>query len=350
MSAACELPWYGELWMNASPRPESRMELLHAAGHEIGPAQQMDRDALGHREQLVLGGDDAAGEVPALIQDHRAPGPDQRVGHAADDRRVAAREHGQVDRVEGAVSATVSGGTELLCVRGRVRPATATGMITIVPLALRVASAPRSRTMLVPGSSSTAGPRTSAIRAEPDHRHLAPALAAHVHLRACSRCRSRRPARAPGPDRLAPERSPGRASRRSRASSRGRGPRTPPRARCGSPRPAAVMSAGPANECRSQRHLHLPHLARVAGLGDQLDDGLVTGDAGALELLDAAGRDRGQRLVHPLALEPRRGRVERDRLLGQHVREQAAAGAQPGAGLGDDQLAAAEPAVRSRRR
>ena len=41
------------------------------------------------------------------------------------------------------------------------RPSANEVVITIVPPALRVASAPRSRTMLVPGSSSTAGPWTA---------------------------------------------------------------------------------------------------------------------------------------------------------------------------------------------
>ena len=82
---------------------ELRVKLLHALRHQVRAAEHVHGDALGEAEELVVSGDDAAGEIAAGVEDHRTPGADQRVGHTAHDRGEAAREHGQVDRVEAGV-------------------------------------------------------------------------------------------------------------------------------------------------------------------------------------------------------------------------------------------------------
>ena len=79
---------------------ELRVKLLHALRHQVGAAEHVHGDALGEAEELVVGGDDAAREVAAGVEDHRAPGADQRVGHGPHDRGEAARKHRQVDRIE----------------------------------------------------------------------------------------------------------------------------------------------------------------------------------------------------------------------------------------------------------
>ena len=84
-SAAWELPWYGELWRKASPAVERRVDLLHVARDQVGAAHDVDREALGHREQLVVGGEDAAGEVACGVEDRGACRAKQRVHHRAGD-------------------------------------------------------------------------------------------------------------------------------------------------------------------------------------------------------------------------------------------------------------------------
>ncbi len=48
---------------------ELRVKLLHALGHQVGAAEHVHGDALGEAEELVVGGDDAAREVSAGVQE-----------------------------------------------------------------------------------------------------------------------------------------------------------------------------------------------------------------------------------------------------------------------------------------
>ena len=61
--------------------PQPRMGLLHVRRDEVRPAHHVDWQALRHREQLVAGGEDAAGEIASGVEDRRARGPQQRVHH-----------------------------------------------------------------------------------------------------------------------------------------------------------------------------------------------------------------------------------------------------------------------------
>ena len=64
---------------------EVGVKLLHRLAHHVGAAQHVNRQALVDREQPVLGGDDAAGEIARAVEHAGAPGAQQRVGHLGAD-------------------------------------------------------------------------------------------------------------------------------------------------------------------------------------------------------------------------------------------------------------------------
>ena len=84
-SAAWELPWYGELWRKASPAWSVGMGLFHVPGDQVGAAHDMDGQAFGHRQHLVVGGEDAAGEIACGVEDRGSCRTKQRVHHRAGD-------------------------------------------------------------------------------------------------------------------------------------------------------------------------------------------------------------------------------------------------------------------------
>jgi len=75
------------------------VQRAHRARLQPG-AEHMHLQALGGREQLIVGRDDRAGEVARHVDDRRAPGAEQRVRHLAHDRFEAMREHRDQRRVE----------------------------------------------------------------------------------------------------------------------------------------------------------------------------------------------------------------------------------------------------------
>ena len=75
------------------------MQVLHRLGLDVG-APDVDGEALGHGEHLVVRRDDRAGEVPRHADDGRARRQQHRVGHLAADRVHAVCHHRQQDRVD----------------------------------------------------------------------------------------------------------------------------------------------------------------------------------------------------------------------------------------------------------
>ena len=78
---------------------EVGVKLLHRGRHQIGAAQHVDRQALGGRQHVAVGGDDAAGEVARCIEHARAPGAEERVGHLAADGLEALVQDRQLNAV-----------------------------------------------------------------------------------------------------------------------------------------------------------------------------------------------------------------------------------------------------------
>ena len=77
------------------------VKLAHRRGLQPG-AEDVHLKALGGGEQLIVGGDDRAREVAGHVEDGRAPGAKQRVGHLADDRLEPVGEHREQHRVDAA--------------------------------------------------------------------------------------------------------------------------------------------------------------------------------------------------------------------------------------------------------
>ena len=77
-----------------------RVQLGHRLREELHP-DDVDRQALRRRKELVLGRDERAGEVSRHVENGRAPGPQERVRHLAADAVQAVRKHGQQNGVEG---------------------------------------------------------------------------------------------------------------------------------------------------------------------------------------------------------------------------------------------------------
>ena len=199
----------------------------------------------------------------------------------------------------------LSGGTELLRLRGRsvARHERGRDHDRAVGTARRRPRR-RCRTISVPGSSSTAGPRTSAIRADPTTGTWHPALAAEVDVaRALDvDLGSRRelealPARCTGT--LARARQPT-ISRRS-------GSRTANTSSCtawkSSQQPLEIARRPEA--VRAQRHLELPHLARDSAprRRSSMTPRRARMPARSSSCSMQRASDRRQRVVHPLALE-----------------------------------------------
>src|SRR4029453_10973552 len=91
-----------------------------------------------------VGGQDAAREIAAVVDDARARRPQQRVLHPRRDAVDSPREDGQPDSVDPA---------------GPVAPpARAHGVITRLPRGVRRATAPGSTTTVVTGDSTMSGP------------------------------------------------------------------------------------------------------------------------------------------------------------------------------------------------
>ena len=79
---------------------EVGMYLGHVAGDQIGPGHHVDRQALGGDEELVVGGDDAAGEVAGIGDDAGASGPEESVRHLADDALHPVGEDGKLHTID----------------------------------------------------------------------------------------------------------------------------------------------------------------------------------------------------------------------------------------------------------
>ena len=78
------------------------VELRHGL-REVLRAHDVHGQALGGGEQLVVGGDDGAGEVARLVDDGGARGAQERVRHLAADAVEPVGDHRQPDRVERAL-------------------------------------------------------------------------------------------------------------------------------------------------------------------------------------------------------------------------------------------------------
>ena len=79
-------------------RPEGRVGLFHVPGNQVGAAHDVDGQAFGHRQHLVVGGEDAAGEVACGVEDRGSRGAKQRVHHRAGDPLEAVAEQRESQR------------------------------------------------------------------------------------------------------------------------------------------------------------------------------------------------------------------------------------------------------------
>ena len=104
---------------SVAPR-EIGVKLLHRGRHQIWPAQHVDRQALGGRQQVAVGGDNAAREVARRVEHARAPGTEERVGHLAADGLEALVEDRKLDAVHGFVARSLA--KPALSRRGRWGP------------------------------------------------------------------------------------------------------------------------------------------------------------------------------------------------------------------------------------
>jgi len=123
----------------------------------------MDWQALGRRQELVIGRYDTAREITGGVEDAGTAGSQERVGHLADDPLQPVVEQGQADtigcRFHGHASSSRDG---------------VPGMIDKLPDGRRSATAPGPRTMLVNADSTIAGPqRRSPHEIESKRRMLA---------------------------------------------------------------------------------------------------------------------------------------------------------------------------------
>ena len=81
-----------------APR-EAGVKRRHRGRHQVRAAQHVDRQALGGRQQVAIGGDDAAREVACRVEHARAPGAEERVGHLAADGLEALVQDRKLDAV-----------------------------------------------------------------------------------------------------------------------------------------------------------------------------------------------------------------------------------------------------------
>ena len=157
-SAACELPWYGELWRKASPRWSAGWIVFRCAGDQVGAAHHVDGQALGHREHLVVGGEDAAGEVACGVEDRGARRPEQRVHHRPHDALEAVVEQAELQRrarPRGGLLSTRSSPSAELGRHGRRRDVDEQRTVRA-----RSTAAHASITTVVTGDSTITGPLT----------------------------------------------------------------------------------------------------------------------------------------------------------------------------------------------
>ena len=118
------------------------MQLEHRAAQHVG-AEHVDRQALGIDEQVTLARRDAAREVARAVQYARSPGSQQRIAHLARDALETSREHGEFRAAQS------------VRLPEAVR---AHGWITRLPEAVRSKRDAVSRTTVVKGDSTMAGP------------------------------------------------------------------------------------------------------------------------------------------------------------------------------------------------
>ena len=133
---------------------EVRVKRLHRLAHHVGAAQDVDRQALVDREQPVLGGHDAAGEVARAVEHARAPGAEQRVGHLGADGLHPLVDDRHLHAIERAV------GVEGQRVPCHCSAPPGQGVIRRLPEGRRSALAPGSITTVVKDDSMIAGPST----------------------------------------------------------------------------------------------------------------------------------------------------------------------------------------------
>ena len=77
------------------------VKLQHRCGHQIGPAQNVNRQAFGGGEQMVVGGDDAARKIARRVEHAGASGVEQGVGHLAAHAFETLVENRQLHAIQG---------------------------------------------------------------------------------------------------------------------------------------------------------------------------------------------------------------------------------------------------------
>ena len=262
-----------------------RVKLLHRGRHDVGAAQHVDRVALGRRDQLAIGRDDAAREVPRHVEHAGAPRAQQRVCHLRGHALEALRQHREADAVEGplrtplAVSflATVPVSLYVCPFISTIR----------LPFAERTTDAPGSMTTVVKLDSTIAGPSTRSPAA------IACKADARGHRRALRRGSRRR-----GVQRSSPS-AAGSTARASAEPADGAARPRAPRHRFDVRLPVGhgehffvqvvevrhnpLDVLWPVEAALRQRHLDLPDLVRVAGLDRELDALIHPGGAAPFE-------------------------------------------------------------------
>ena len=71
-----------------------------STGHDVGPAQHMDRQAFGRGQQFVVRREHAAGKIARDSQNSRARAPYKRVQHRPHHSLKPAVDHRQLNRVQ----------------------------------------------------------------------------------------------------------------------------------------------------------------------------------------------------------------------------------------------------------
>ena len=80
--------------------PQLRVEAHHPLRHQVRAAHDVDRQALSHGQHFVVGGQDATGKIPRRVQDGRACGTQQGIGHRPHDTVEAVVQQGKLMTVQ----------------------------------------------------------------------------------------------------------------------------------------------------------------------------------------------------------------------------------------------------------
>jgi hypothetical protein len=79
---------------------ELRVKLLHGFSHQVRAADQMDRKALCHCEELVVLREHTTGEISGGVDDSRTPRANHRIAHRSDYALEAIGEYGKANTIE----------------------------------------------------------------------------------------------------------------------------------------------------------------------------------------------------------------------------------------------------------